>query len=258
MSLSGTYPVIRFASTDSTNEVAMQLALQGGEHGTVIVAERQAHGRGRGEKGFFSPPGGLYMSIILRPELPAELLPLITLAGGLACARAVAELTDLVVALKWPNDLYLRGRKLGGILAQTAPYSPAAHGIPFVVLGIGINVNTGQESFPPELRGTVTSLYDAILVRSDIDSLLDAIHTHLSGLLPVLRADFAAVLNEWRRRDYLLGREITWQDVRGRTMTGRGAGIRDDGCYQLQGPEGSLHAILAGEVTISAVGEPLK
>lgn len=198
------------------------------------------------------------MSVILRPELSAELLPLITLVGGLACASAVEEHSHLAVALKWPNDLYLSGRKLGGILAQTAPYSPAVHGIPFVVLGIGINVNTRQETFPPELRSIVTSLYDATLGQYDLDSLMGAIHTHLSALLPVLRADVAAVVQEWRRRDYLLGREITWQDLRGRTMTGRGAGIRGDGCYQLQGADGSLHAIVAGDVTISSVGEPPK
>lgn len=233
----------------------MQMALQGAEHGTVVVAGQQAHGRGRGEKSFASPPGGLYMSVILRPDLPADRLPFITLAAGLACANAIEEQSGLTVALKWPNDLYLQGRKLGGILAQTGPYSPVAHAIPFVVLGIGINVNTRRETFPPELHNIVTSLYDAKLGQYDIDTLLTAIHAHLGALVPRLRAEAAAVVSAWRNRDYLLDREITWQDVRGKTMVGRGVGIRNDGSYQLQTADGTLHSIRAGEVTLCPVRE---
>lgn len=233
----------------------MQMALQGAEHGTVIVAGQQDHGRGRGEKPFSSPPGGLYMSVILRPDLPAARLPFITLAAGLACAAAIEEQTDLIVALKWPNDLYLLGRKLGGILAQTGPYSPAVHAIPFVVLGIGINVNTRRETFSPELHNTVTSLYDIKPVLYDIDALLHAIHARLAALLVTLRADVAAVVRAWRQRDYLLDREITWRDVRGKTMIGRGVGIRSDGSYQLRAADGTMHSILAGEVTIGPMGE---
>lgn len=255
---SGTFPVIRFATTASTNEVAMRIALQGGENGTVVVADQQEHGRGRGKNYFFSPPGGLYMSVILRPELSADRLPLITLAAGLACACAVEEQTGLTIALKWPNDLYLQGRKLGGILAQTGPYSPASHAIPFVVLGIGINVNTKRDTFAPELRNIAISLYDARPGQYVIDSLLAAIYTHLSALLLRLGDDVAGLLRDWGRRDYLLGREITWRDVLGRTMTGRGAGIISDGCYQLQAADGSLYSILAGDVTIGPVGESRK
>lgn len=232
----------------------MQMALQGAEHGTVVVAGQQAHGRGRGEKQFSSPPGGLYMSVVLRPDLPADRLPFISLAAGLACATAIEEQADLTVALKWPNDLYLQGRKLGGILAQTGPYSPVAHTIPFVVLGIGINVNTRRETFPPELHNIVTSLYDARPGQYDIDTLLTAIHAHLVALVPSLRADVAGVLSSWRNRDFLLDREIAWQDVRGKTMVGRGVGIRSDGSYQLQTADGALHSILAGEVTLGPVG----
>lgn len=250
-----TFPIIRFSSTASTNEVAMQMALQGAEHGTVVVAGQQAYGRARGEKLFSSPPGGLYMSLILRPDLAAGRLPFITLAAGLACATAIEEQTDLTVALKWPNDLYLQGRKLGGILAQTGPYSPVAHAIPFVVLGIGINVNTRLETFPPELHNIVISLYDASTGQYDIDVLLTSIHARLGLLLQRLREDHAGVVTDWRNRDYLLDKEISWQDVRGRIMSGRGAGIQNDGSYQLRAADGTLHTILAGEVTIGPVGE---
>ncbi|MHB8791209.1 MAG: biotin--[acetyl-CoA-carboxylase] ligase [Desulfobulbaceae bacterium] len=254
----GTFPIIHYATTDSTNDIAMEMAMGGGEHGMVVVAGQQTHGRGRGEKFFASPPGGLYMSVILRPELPAARLPLIPLAAGLACACAIEEQTGQAVALKWPNDLYLQGKKLGGILAQTAPYSPTLHTIPFIILGIGINVNSRCETFTPELRTIVTSLYDTQPGNYDIDSLLAAIHAHLLVSLPTLRGDIGPLLSDWQHRDYLLGRQITWLDVRGKTMAGCGAGIRSDGCYQLLAADGTLHAILAGEVTIGPVGKQRK
>ena len=224
----------------------------------MVVADQQEHGRGRGTKLFSSPAGGLYMSVILRPDLFPERLPFITLAAGIACASAIEEQSGLTIALKWPNDLYLQGRKLGGILAQTGPYSPASSANTFVILGIGINVNTRRETFAPELRNTVTSLYDVKPELYVTESLLNAIHSQLCALLPVLRDDVAAVVNAWRSRDYLLGRKISWQDARGRTMVGRGAGISSEGSYLLQDAEGTQHVILAGEVRICPTGEQQK
>jgi BirA family biotin operon repressor/biotin-[acetyl-CoA-carboxylase] ligase len=254
MPSSFSFPLIRLVTTVSTNEVALQLARQGAEHGSVVIAREQTQGRGRGANSFASPPGGLYMSMILRPDFSSPMLPFIPLAGGLACAQAIEEQTGLAVALKWPNDLYLHHCKLGGILAQAGPLSPLSSALPFVVLGIGINVNTRPESFPEELRSTATSLYALQSVQYDLDGLLESIHSHLLAMLPALAGDPASVVHAWRTRDYLLGREITWRDIRGRTLKGCGAGMQDDGSYLLRAPDGTLHAILAGDVTIGLKG----
>lgn len=252
---SGSFRVIRYTTVPSTNALALDLALQGGDHGTVITALQQEHGRGRGAKIFSSPPGGLYMSVILRPDLPVARLPLITLAAGVACAGAIEEQTGQTIALKWPNDLYLRGRKLGGILAETGPYAPAIGAIAFVVVGIGINVSSSPPSFPPELRNIVTSLYDVSQEHYDLDALMSTIHLRLDALLRQLRTSVTDLLKRWQELDYLLGREIFWQDGLGRIRQGCGAGIREDGCYQLRSADGRLHAILAGEVSLGPLPE---
>ncbi|MHB1350185.1 MAG: biotin--[acetyl-CoA-carboxylase] ligase [Desulfobulbus sp.] len=253
MPSSFSFPLIRLVATESTNEVALQLARQGAEHGSVVIAREQTQGRGRGANSFASPPGGLYMSLILRPDLAAPMLPFIPLAGGLACAQAIEEQTGLAVALKWPNDLYLHHRKLGGILAQAGPLSPSS-ALPFVVLGIGINVNTRPETFPEELRSIATSLYAIKPVQYDLDGLLESIHSRLLAMLPALAGDAASMVNAWRQRDYLLGKEITWRDIRGGTLKGCGAGMQVDGSYLLRAPDGTLHAIMAGDVTIGLKG----
>lgn len=204
---------------------------------------------------FISPPGGLYMSVIVRPVLPPERLPLITLAAGVACARCISELAGVAVALKWPNDLYLDGRKLGGILTETGGFAAGQATVPYVVLGVGINVNNSAADFPQGLRQGTISLYDATSRHYDLDSLLTALHQQLMVLLGQMPSDLPLILREWQERDCLLGRWLSWQDGGGRILQGRGDGLRADGCYQLRAPDGNLHAILAGEVSLGPLGE---
>lgn len=250
-----TFPVVRLATAGSTNEVALGLARQGAESGTVVLAVQQEHGRGRGSKSFYSPPGGLYMSVIFRPELPAARLPLISLAAGVACAEVIEDRTGLILGLKWPNDLYLHERKLGGILAETSAFAASSESIPFVVLGVGINVNNACANFPQGLRPGTTSLYDATSRHYDLDGLAIALHRQLTVLLPLLASDVPAVLRAWQRRDCLMNRHLAWRDGSGKVMEGCGAGIGADGCYQLRAAGGSLHAILAGEVSLGPLTE---
>jgi BirA family biotin operon repressor/biotin-[acetyl-CoA-carboxylase] ligase len=146
--------VRHFASIDSTNTLAMHEAEEGQESGTVYLADEQTGGRGRGAHSWHSAPGsGLYVSILLRPRLaPADIL-WVSLATGLAVQQAIREITSLDVDLRWPNDLLLSGRKLGGILTElNAEVTRVRH----AVIGIGINVH--QPAFPPELASLATSL----------------------------------------------------------------------------------------------------
>ena len=141
-----------FASVGSTNDVAATLP-----HGSVVVADQQTAGRGRRGHGWFSPPGsGLYVSVVLAPATaradPARATMLLTLAAGVAIAEGVERAAGLTVDLKWPNDLMVAGRKLGGILAEGSGDT--------VVLGYGINVL--ETAFPPELANRATSLESAL------------------------------------------------------------------------------------------------
>jgi BirA family biotin operon repressor/biotin-[acetyl-CoA-carboxylase] ligase len=140
--------------TASTNSDALAAARADGPHGSVYFADEQLAGRGRGDHAWHSAPGeGLYVSVLLRPHLPAARLPLLPLAAGLAAADAVRSAAGLEIDLRWPNDLLLGSRKAGGILVEAKSEASA---VAFAVVGIGINVH--QSSFDPALATPATSL----------------------------------------------------------------------------------------------------
>jgi BirA family transcriptional regulator, biotin operon repressor / biotin---[acetyl-CoA-carboxylase] ligase len=147
---------------DSTNRLGAMLAQQGEPHGTVVFADRQSAGRGRLGRAWFSPPGdGLYCSVLLRPSAPfSDRLSWVPLVSAMAAARAILSLMRIEVRLKWPNDLLHGERKLGGILCESSHQHDVMVSIlpTYVIVGVGINVNTPPERFPPELRDTATSL----------------------------------------------------------------------------------------------------
>ncbi|NOX80500.1 MAG: biotin--[acetyl-CoA-carboxylase] ligase [Deltaproteobacteria bacterium] len=241
--------VVRYPEADSTNSLALELGRQGAPHGTVVVAARQTGGRGRAGRGFVSPPGGLYMSVILRPDLALGYLRLVTLAAGVACS-VVLEKHGISPLLKWPNDLYCGRKKLGGILTETAPWSAAQAGVPFVVVGIGLNVNSLPADFPPPLPDLVTSLSEITHRRHDLDLLRREIVRQLDYLVSGLEHNTEALFSLWRQRDFLLGRNISWQDENGLVVHGTGAGLLPDGSYRLRTPEGLIHPILAGVLKV--------
>ncbi len=144
----------------STNEVAFHLALKGAEEGVVVLAESQTKGKGRIGRSWESPAGvNIYLSIILRPRIVPGKTPLITLMAAVACAEAIEEVAGLLPGIKWPNDLLLEGKKLGGILTEA---DMELDRINFVVVGIGINVNMTRTSFPASIKETATSLRQAL------------------------------------------------------------------------------------------------
>ena len=144
--------------TGSTNTDAMAAARDGAPHGSVFFADAQSAGRGRGDHAWHSAAGqGLYVSVLLRPQLPAVRLQLLPLVAGLAAADAIRAAAGLTVDLRWPNDLLLGPRKTGGILVEAQVESSFnSNGLPHAVVGIGINVH--QRSFDPTLATPATSL----------------------------------------------------------------------------------------------------
>ncbi len=193
-------------TTDSTNARAAELGETGAPHGTVVVADAQTAGRGRLGRRWVSPPGrNIYVSLLLRPRIPNAEAPRLSLVAGVALADAV-ESSEVSCALKWPNDLYVGGKKAGGILAEMAS-SPER--VRYVVVGVGVNVNLRDGEIPAELRGKATSLRCcvgrefsrvALLAR-----LLDAFDARYRDFLA---GGFPAVHPDWRRRDFLMGRRV--------------------------------------------------
>lgn len=227
----------------STNSHALDLARQGAEQGTVVRADQQTGGRGRGSKQFCSPPGGLYFSLILRPELEPADLPLLTLAAGVGLAAGLRQAAGVQPLLKWPNDVYLADRKLGGILTESGPLRA---GLPeFVVIGVGINVAAMPEEFPPELRSRIITLSEAGVVISPAE-LLPFLVNELLAAPERLKEDKTAVLAAWRQWDYLLGRPLEYDSGEG-MIAAVGAGIAEDGRYVIDS-SGREFRVTAGDV----------
>src|SRR5215218_8406691 len=188
--------VLHFDSLPSTNTEAARQAALGAPEGLCVVAREQTAGRGRRERSWVSPKdAGLYVSVVLRPTLEARLWPLITLAAALAVRDALEEACGLEADIKWPNDLLAGGRKLCGILAETAE---GARGRA-VVLGVGVNL--GRGSFPPEISDTATSVEEQTGRAPDAGRLLEALTRALARRYETLHARGGAeeVLRDWQR-----------------------------------------------------------
>jgi BirA family biotin operon repressor/biotin-[acetyl-CoA-carboxylase] ligase len=145
-----------FEEVTSTHDVAYKMALEGALEGVVVMAESQTQGRGRLNRSWISPAGkNLYLSLILRPDISPQVVPNLTYLGAVSTAEALAKSFSLKVELKWPNDVLMKGRKLAGLLNEVKAEPDQ---VDFVVLGFGVNLNMGDEAFPPELRETATSV----------------------------------------------------------------------------------------------------
>jgi BirA family transcriptional regulator, biotin operon repressor / biotin---[acetyl-CoA-carboxylase] ligase len=216
-------PRLHLRATTSTNDRARALAQAGAPHGTLVTAAEQTAGRGRQGRTWSAPPGAaLLLSLVLRE--PPALLPL-------AAALAVAEVAGAAAQIKWPNDVLVDGRKVAGILAEGRPQDGWA------VLGIGLNVALRVEDLPPELHDTAGTLG---LRPADLEPTLDRL---LAALERALALDESTLLDAYRARDALRGREVSWAGGRGRA-----AGIDGEGRLIVELPEGGRTALNAGEV----------
>ncbi len=232
------FPRVHYRQIDSTNERARELAEQGAPGGTVVTADEQTAGRGRQGRSWTAPPGSaVLMSLIVR-DLD-ERHALLPLAAAVAVCEACEEVAGVECAIKWPNDVWIEGRKVAGILIEGRPQEAWA------VLGIGLNATTRREEFPPELQATATSLYIESSVLSSQSSVLDAL---LASLDRRLRDEPGAILAAWRSRDALYGQEIRWNDGLGKAV-----GVSDDGALLVE-TENGREELQAGEVHLGHGG----
>ena len=233
--------------TGSTNSDAIAAARNGAPHGSVFFADEQQAGRGRGDHAWHSAAGeGLYVSVLLRPELSPAWLPLMPLAAGLAAATAIRAATGLDIDLRWPNDLLLGPRKTGGVLVEAQSESNA---VAFVVIGIGINVH--QREFPPGLATPATSLDlelghvfgQRVNRHSLLIGLLKSLEREALGLLhPAARASIPArveAASSWAR-----GRQV---EVHGpQAYTGTTEGLDEHGFLQVRTADGLVQVQTGG------------
>jgi BirA family biotin operon repressor/biotin-[acetyl-CoA-carboxylase] ligase len=231
------HPRVHHRVTASTNERARGLAMAGAPHGTIVTADEQTAGRGRQGRTWSAPPGrALLLSVIVRGLGRGDAL--LPLAVPVAVAEAAEDVGGVRCSIKWPNDVWVGGRKLAGILLEGRPQERWA------VIGIGLNVGTRADEFPAELQGVATSL----LVESGRDPgvslVLEAV---LARLGERLGGEGEAVLAEWRARDALLGREVRWSEG-----SGVAAGLDDSGSLLVDTADGRV-ALDAGEVHLTGI-----
>ncbi|HIQ05397.1 MAG TPA: biotin--[acetyl-CoA-carboxylase] ligase, partial [Anaerolineae bacterium] len=241
------HPLIYLPSVGSTQDVARDQARAGAPEGLVVVANKQTAGRGRLHHQWWAPAGtSLLLSILFRPSLIPSQTPRLTMICGLAVTNAISTVTGMEIGLKWPNDLLLKGKKLGGILAEA---ELSGHMLAYAIVGVGINVNLDfTTSGIPELKETAISLSQALGKSVDRLVLLRALLLELDTRYQRLRRG-ELPHQEWSQRLVTLG-----QDVRVITpeavIQGRAVGVNAEGALLIEHADGTQTTVWAGDVTM--------
>ena len=237
---------------DSTQRVLRELARDGAAEGSVVLAERQMQGKGRRERGWESLPGGVAVSVLFTPRLAPDRISQFLLLAGVAAAEAVNEQTEIRAGLKWPNDVLLQGKKIGGILAEMAS---DAERIEHLILGVGLNLNTAEKDIPAGIRDSATSVRAAcggpVSRPQVVRDLLARLEHYYFRLL---QSDFSPVRQEWLRHNVTLGRRVR-ADTDNTVFEGLAADIDHTGALLLQDDAGAVHRLLAADISLRTRGQ---
>jgi BirA family biotin operon repressor/biotin-[acetyl-CoA-carboxylase] ligase len=233
-----------FKEVDSTNDVAKYLAEEGAKEGTIVVAEIQNRGKGRRGKTWISPPGGVWMSIILRPDIPPFSAPQLTLVTGVAVAETLKKECDLDVGIKWPNDILIGNKKVCGILTEV---NASIDKVNYVIVGIGIDMNVDVPLFPPDLQKGATSLKNELNTEVNGVLLVQKFLVEFENIYNKFKAGkFPEILDEWRALSKTIGNNVEVR-TRGKTVRGDAVGINKEGILIIELEDGSLRKMISGE-----------
>jgi BirA family biotin operon repressor/biotin-[acetyl-CoA-carboxylase] ligase len=230
----------------STNTLAMEMAADGTPEGTVVIAETQTNGKGRLGRTWISPKGNLYLSVVLRPNIPIHKAPLITLTGAVAVASAIRTTCGLEAGIKWPNDILISGKKVSGLLTEM---SAEQDRIRHIVLGIGVDVNMEMGELPPEVRRLTTTLAAEAGAKINRTALLQQVLRDLERWYQKFLNNHADVLEEWKKLNMTVGNRITVSGA-GEDLDGLAQGVDSDGRLIVRLDDGAVRTVAAGDVTI--------
>lgn len=234
--------------TGSTNTLAMELASHGAREGTVIVAETQNAGKGRLGRTWVSPKGNLYFSVILRPNIPLQKAPLLTLLAAVSIASVLKKACGIPAGIKWPNDILVQGKKISGILLEM---SADQDGVRHVVLGIGINVNMDRASLPPQIRDSVTTLAEEKERKQDRTLLLRTIFEQLNRSYAAFLHGPESILEEWRELNVTIGKNVAVRSME-ELIEGEAVDIDQEGRLLIRMADGMVRSIASGDVSLRA------
>jgi BirA family biotin operon repressor/biotin-[acetyl-CoA-carboxylase] ligase len=235
-----------YSETDSTNIRARALAHKGAPEGTIVVAETQTQGRGRRGRTWFSPPGsGIYMSIVLRPRVQPHEAPLLTLVAAVSMTETLFEMVDLPFKIKWPNDILIEGKKISGILTEM---SLEMERVDYVIVGVGLNVNTEPDAMEDEIREIASSLR---ILTGKVFSRIQILQVFLKRLEHYYDLfqdrQFETIRNRWKELSGVIGRQVKIINPDG-VCEGEAVDIDSDGFLVLRSPTGDFQRIVAGDV----------
>ncbi len=231
---------------DSTQIVAQKLAEEGAAEGTLVIAEQQNAGRGRMGKPWHSPKGkGIWMSIVLRPTTPMHFTPQLTLLAAVAVCRAIRKLAPLPVAIKWPNDLLIDGRKVCGILLESFAEDERLR---YVIAGIGISVNLEPDDYPDYLEPIATSLRIAAGKQLDRTALIALVLEELEQLYELYQeSGFPPIRAAWEALTISIGRTVRGMTSKGE-VTGVAESIDDMGALLVRTSDGETVKLYTAEI----------
>ncbi len=242
--------VLYFPETDSTNTRAKRLGDEGAVHGTLVAADRQTGGKGRRGRRWESPAGSsIYMSILLRPDIPPDQAPMLTLVMAQSTAEAIRIRTGEEALIKWPNDIVINGKKVCGILTEM---STEIQWINHVVIGVGINVNT--EYFPEELTETATSIYLESGGKQQRSGLIAEVLKQFERYYAMFleTGNLSAMQEEYNRLLVNRNREVKVLEP-GNEYNGYAIGINETGELLIRTEDGQIREVYAGEVSVRGI-----
>lgn len=243
----GKEKIVYLTETDSTNTRAKELAAGGAPEGTLVIAEKQTSGRGRRGRNWFSPTEmGIYASLILRPSIPPNEAPKIVLITAVAVADALAKMSGLQATIKWPNDILVREKKIAGILTEIGTEMDLVN---YVIVGLGINVNTPHDCFPREIRDEATSVFIETGERvSRVNLIRDYLNLFETYYGLFLGGKSENLIERWKKSANIIGRRIM-VDQSGRRYTGEVMDIDEDGALLVKGSDGRTSRLFSGDIT---------
>lgn len=240
--------IMYFQTIDSTNNKAKELAQSGYPNGTIIISEEQTFGRGRLGRSFISPKyKGIWLSIILRPDVSPMNVPKVTQVGAAAVIKTLNEL-DIKAYVKWPNDIILNNKKICGILTEM---SGELNKVNYVVMGIGINVNLDLEDFPEELRNTATSISYELGKYIKRKELVSSLLNNFEILYDEFEKEESihTSVSICKENSILIGKEVRVIN-RGKESIGKAVDLNDEGELLVQYSDGRVEKIVSGEISI--------
>ncbi|MDY4919862.1 MAG: biotin--[acetyl-CoA-carboxylase] ligase [Phascolarctobacterium sp.] len=240
----------QFDVLQSTNVTAVAFAKEGASEGTVIVAERQEGGRGRMQRVWNSPAGGLWFTIILRPHIDPQYVAQVTLLAGVAVVKALRRVYETnAIKIKWPNDLLLDGKKVCGILSELQLKEDGS--IDYAVVGIGVNVNLNPEEFPEDLKHTAASLNASFEKNYTCTYVLDNILQEFAPLYEEwMEKGAEIILTPWKELNCTLNKTVHVKDNDEIIFTGKVIAIDEAGAIIVRNEEGDTQSFDFGEISI--------